>query len=130
MGRRRTVRRRYARGVSSSGDLQVELPPERVAELVREEGTQLVDVREPYEYEAGRISGARHVELERLAGEADSIDRARPVVFYCRVGARSAMATQAFRAAGYDAYNLAGGLVAWAERGLPLEPEGGRVAEH
>ena len=131
MGRRRTVRRRYARGVGFTGDPQVELPPERVAELVREEGiTQLVDVREPYEHEAGRISGARHVELERLAGEADSIDRARPVVFYCRVGARSAMATQAFRAAGYDAYNLAGGLVAWAERGLPLEPEGGSVAEH
>ena len=128
MGRRRTVGRRYARRVGFSGDTQVELPPERVAELVREEATQLVDVREPYEHEAGRISGARHVELERLAAEADSIDRTRPVVFYCRVGARSAMATQAFRAAGYEAYNLRGGLQAWVNAGLPIEPEAGRVA--
>ena len=45
-------------------------------------------------------------------------------------GARSAMATQAFRAAGWDAYNMSGGITAWADRGLPLEPEDGRVAEH
>jgi rhodanese-related sulfurtransferase len=116
--------------VGNPRDTQVELRPERVAELVREEATQLVDVREPYEHEAGRISGARHVELERLAAEADSIDRTRPVVFYCRVGARSAMATQAFRGAGYEAYNMEGGIQAWADAGLPLVPEGGYVAEH
>ena len=40
------------------------------------------------------------------------------------------MATQAFRTAGYDAYNMSGGITAWAQRGLPLEPEGGTVAEH
>ena len=50
------------------------------------------------------------------------------MVFYCRSGARSALAAQAFRASGFDAYNLAGGLVAWTERGLPLEPDGGAVA--
>lgn len=38
------------------------------------------------------------------------------------------MATQAFRAAGYDARNLSGGLLAWKERGLPLEPRDGTVA--
>jgi rhodanese-related sulfurtransferase len=112
------------------GDLQLDLAPEELVRLLREGAVQLVDVREPYEYAAGRIEGARHVELERLATEAESIERDRPVVFYCRVGGRSAVAAQAFRASGYDAYNLAGGLVAWAERGLALAPEGGRVAEH
>jgi rhodanese-related sulfurtransferase len=107
-----------------------ELRPERVAELHGDGTAQLVDVREPYEWEAGRISGARHVEFGRLTAEAGSIERDRAVVFYCRVGSRSAVATEAFRAAGYDAYNLEGGLVAWVERGLPLEPEDGRVAEH
>ena len=48
---------------------------------------QLVDVREPYEFEAGRIAGSRHIELERLASKADTIDRDRPVVFVCRLGA-------------------------------------------
>jgi rhodanese-related sulfurtransferase len=40
------------------------------------------------------------------------------------------MATQAFARAGFDAHNLAGGLVAWDAAGLPLEPDGGYVADH
>jgi rhodanese-related sulfurtransferase len=111
-------------------ELGEELAPERVAELVRDGEVQLVDVREPHEHEAGRIGGARHIELALLAAQARSIERDRPVVFYCRVGERSAVAAQAFRASGYEACNMSGGLVAWAEQGLPLEPDGGRVAEH
>ena len=107
----------------------MEISPERAAELVRE-GAQLVDVREPYEVEAGRLEGARHIELGRLQEEAGSLDRERPVVFYCRVGGRSAMAAQAFRRAGYDAYTLTGGIVAWNDEGLPIEPEDGFVADH
>jgi rhodanese-related sulfurtransferase len=111
-------------------DLQEDIPPERAAELVREGAVQLVDVREPYEHEAGHIAGARHVELDRLAEEAGSLDRELPVLFYCRIGSRSGLATQAFRAAGFDAYSLDGGLLAWARAGLPLEPEDGSVADH
>ena len=40
------------------------------------------------------------------------------------------MATQAFRAAGWDAYNLAGGITEWVRRGLPIEPKDGKVAPH
>jgi rhodanese-related sulfurtransferase len=116
--------------VGALADLQEDIPPERAAELVREGAVQLVDVREPYEHEAGHIAGARHVELTRLTDEAGTIDRDRPVLFYCRVGNRSAMATQAFRVAGFDAYNIEGGLAAWARAGLPLEPEDGVVADH
>jgi rhodanese-related sulfurtransferase len=104
-----------------------ELSPEIVAELLRRGEAQLVDVREPYEHEAGRIAGARHVELGALAAEAETIERETPVVFYCRVGARSAMATQAFAASGWDAYNLAGGIVGWVSAGLAIE---GEVADH
>ena len=120
------TRRRYAEPVTEPEDLT----PERVAELVHEQEAQLVDVREPYEHEAGRIAGARHVEFGQLTAAAESIDRERPVIFYCRMGGRSTVATQAFRASGYNAYNLEGGLLAWAERGLPLEPEDGHVADH
>ena len=90
----------------------------------------LVDVREPYEWDAGHIPGARHVELERLASRAESIPHDRKVVFHCRLGIRSAMAMQAFRASGWDAYHLDGGIQDWADRGFPLEPEDGYVAEH
>jgi rhodanese-related sulfurtransferase len=40
------------------------------------------------------------------------------------------MAANAFRRAGYQAYSLTGGLTAWHERGLPLEPADGHVADH
>ena len=105
-----------------------DLSPARVAELLRD-GAQLVDVREPYERDAGRIPGdSAHIELDRLTAEAGSIDRERTVVFYCRSGSRSALAAQAFSAAGYDAHNLDGGLKAWVADGLPIDPADGRVA--
>jgi rhodanese-related sulfurtransferase len=107
-----------------------ELEPKRVAEMMESGEAQVVDVREPYEYEAGHIAGVVHIELEHLAGRAEEIDKDRPVIFQCRMGRRSALATEAFSASGYDAYNLAGGLQAWEAAGLPLEPEGGTVAAH
>lgn len=107
-----------------------ELSPEQVRDRLERGEIDLIDVREQYEWDAGRIAGARHIDLERLAGRAGEVDRERPVVFQCRLGARSAMATQAFRAAGWDAYNLTGGITEWVRRGLPIEPEDGYVAEH
>ena len=106
----------------------MEYTPHQVAELLEQDEIQLIDVRQPEEHEAGRIAGGRLVELNRLASEVESIDRDRPVVFYCRSGSRSAMATQAFRDAGFDAYNMAGGLLEWNAAGLPIDPPGGYVA--
>lgn len=103
--------------------------PRQVSELLAADEIQLIDVRQPHEHEAGRIAGDRLLELERLSAEAGTIDRARPVVFYCRSGGRSAMATAAFAEAGFDAHNMSGGLLEWDTAGLPLEPSGGHVAE-
>jgi len=108
----------------------VDVTPDWVRERHQAGEIQLIDVREPYEWETGRLAGARHIELERIASEASTIDRERPVVFYCRVGSRSGMAASAFRRAGYDAYSMDGGITAWHERGLPLEPADGGVAHH
>lgn len=102
--------------------------PSEVAELHARGEIQLIDVRQPEEHEAGRIAGDRLIELGSLAVEVDSIDRGRPVVFYCRSGSRSAMATEAFRGAGFDAHNMAGGLLDWGAAGLPLDPPDGYVA--
>jgi rhodanese-related sulfurtransferase len=102
--------------------------PQEVARLLEQGGIQLIDVREPYEHEAGRIAGGRLIGLTELGGAADTIDRDRPVVFYCRSGSRSAMATEAFRGAGFDAHNMVGGMLDWQAAGLPLEPPDGYVA--
>jgi rhodanese-related sulfurtransferase len=107
----------------------VDIDPDRAKELIDAGEVELVDVRERYEWDAGRIAGARHIEIERLASEAESLDRDRPVLFYCRVGARSGMAANAFRRAGFEAYSVDGGLTEWDRRGHPLEPEDGTVAD-
>jgi rhodanese-related sulfurtransferase len=102
--------------------------PQEVAELHARGEIQLVDVREIDEHEAGRIAGDRLIVLGELSGRAEEIERDQPVVFYCRSGARSAMAAEAFAGAGFAAHNLAGGLLGWSAAGLPLEPADGRVA--
>lgn len=105
-----------------------QLSPGEARELVAG-GAQLVDVRVKREWEAGRIGGASHIELGELSARAGEIERERPVVFYCRGDNRSDMAAAAFEADGYEAAVLAGGIEAWAESGLPLEPDDGYVAE-
>jgi rhodanese-related sulfurtransferase len=94
-----------------------------------EDGAQLVDVRAQHEWDAGRIAGATHLPLAELPERAGEIDPDRPVVLYCRGGNRSTMATQALVDAGYQAVKLEEGIVGWDEAGLPLEPDGGYVAE-
>jgi rhodanese-related sulfurtransferase len=109
---------------------ELTLSPGRVDELVRSGEAELVDVRTSEEREAGHAPGDRHVPFEDLTTEIPALDADRPVIFYCRSGDRSAVAAEAVRAAGRQAYSIEGGLLAWAEQGLPLEPDGGEVAVH
>ncbi len=99
---------------------------ERLAEI------QLVDCREPYEWNAGRVEGAVHIPLNTImAGEIDDIDPGKPVVVVCRSGNRSELATLMLQARGFQAFNLEGGMEEWERQGLPFTtPEGqpGRVA--
>jgi rhodanese-related sulfurtransferase len=90
----------------------------------------LLDVREPYEWEAGRIDGAVHLPLSELGARAGELDRDATIVVQCRIGGRSAVAAQALRQAGYDAWSLRGGILAWDQGGRPLVPDGGVVADH
>ena len=111
------------------GHMDGDYTAHQVAQLLAQGSVQLIDVRQASENQAGRISGSRLIELGELSAQAASIDQDRPVVFYCRSGARSAMATRAFRQAGYDAHNMTGGLLDWQAAGLPLEPDDGYVAD-
>jgi rhodanese-related sulfurtransferase len=110
---------------------EIAVEPAALAEwLARDPALQVVDVREPYEREASHIPDTLHIELTALPSKADALDRDRPVVFYCRVGGRSLMAAQAFRASGFVAHSMTGGLLRWAAESRPLSPEGGSVADH
>ncbi|MGH2917014.1 MAG: rhodanese-like domain-containing protein [Solirubrobacteraceae bacterium] len=109
---------------------EIEVTTEQAAEALASHGAQVVDVRERYEWDEGRLDGVAHIEMERLASNAEKIDRERPVIFYCRLGSRSAFAAQAFRRAGYDAYSMAGGIQRWADEFRPMVPEGATVADH
>ncbi|MDQ6732243.1 MAG: rhodanese-like domain-containing protein [Actinomycetota bacterium] len=102
--------------------------PREVSDLLDSGSVQLIDVRESDEHAAGRIAGSRLIELSALSALAGTISHDQPIVFYCRSGARSAMATEAFAQAGYEAHNMSGGLLEWAAAGLPLEPDDGHVA--
>jgi len=81
----------------------------------------LVDVRTEAEFAAGAIPGARFLPLHLLPLAGDELPKDKPVVFYCRSGARSAQACAYMANKGYDqVYNLAGGIINWARAGLKL----------
>jgi rhodanese-related sulfurtransferase len=93
---------------------------------------QLLDIREPYEWEAGRIEGAIHIPLnDVLNGRTEGLDPGQPVVVYCRTANRSEVAKLMLEARGFDASIMEGGSEAWVAEGLPFTtPDGkpGRVA--
>jgi rhodanese-related sulfurtransferase len=101
--------------------------PSQVWQLLSDENVQLIDVRQTDEHEAGHIAGSRLIELADLPVQAATIDRDRPVILYCRSGARSEMATEALLQAGYDAHNMSGGMLEWQAAGLEMEPADGHV---
>jgi rhodanese-related sulfurtransferase len=83
---------------------------------------QLFDVRPYPEFATGHIRAARLMPLDEIPRRLGEIDRARPVVLVCRTGKRSAQARETLAAAGFDqASELAGGVLAWQQAGLPLE---------
>lgn len=103
-------------GVPSLGPLQ--------AESLLEDEAVLLDVREPDEWSAGHAPAARHVPLGELAARSGELPEG-VVVVVCRSGGRSAVATAALVAAGRDAFNLVGGMKAWAAAGLPVVTDQG-----
>jgi rhodanese-related sulfurtransferase len=93
--------------------------------------TLIVDVREPAEWSEGHIPGALHVPRGMLEAKADLeyanreprlADRAQPIIVHCASGARSAIAADVLQQMGFtDVQSMAGGIVAWKEKGLPIE---------
>jgi rhodanese-related sulfurtransferase len=81
-------------------------------------GAHLIDVRTADEVAQGVIDGAIHIPLHLLPLRAADIPQDKPVVIYCRSGARSAQACSFMASKGYsNMHNLSGGIMAWARSG-------------
>jgi len=95
-------------------------------ELLRDAGSpvpRLIDVREPYEYQAGHLAGAINIPLGELPGRLAEVAPAGTAVFICRSGGRSLAACQMALAAGVAGpVNLEGGMLAWAAEIDPALP--------
>jgi len=98
-----------------------EIQPQALEEVA--DKVQIVDVREPVEYEGplGHIRGAILIPLGELSARTGELDREQPVVAVCRSGARSAQATLLLQQAGLtQAANLAGGMLRWRADAHPV----------
>jgi sulfur-carrier protein adenylyltransferase/sulfurtransferase len=90
-------------------------PRELAGRLAANDDLQLIDVRAPYEWEIGRLPGARLIPLGTLTGAMGSLDATRDVVVYCKSGQRSARAAEVLRGAGFRVANLVGGILRWSD---------------
>ncbi len=86
---------------------------------------KLIDVREPHEYAAGHVPGAELVPLRSVPARVDAFPQDGEVFVICRSGGRSAQAIQFLRQQqGHDnLINIAGGTMAWAQAGYPIDQE-------
>ena len=99
-----------------------EVAPADAHAMLARGGVQLIDVREPWEYEDAHIAGGLLIPLGQVPVRLAEIDPAAPAVIYCRSGARSGRAVGLLRDRGYDkAVNLKGGILAWINAQFPTE---------
>jgi rhodanese-related sulfurtransferase len=103
-----------------------EYDPEEVQALLEEGRVLLVDVREPMEYAAERISGALLYPLSTFDAAALPAEGERAVVFQCAAGGRSLTAARMRKAAGQPAAHMIGGISEWKAQGLPTLRGGSR----
>ena len=98
--------------------------PSQATQLINREDAMVVDVRDPGEYGAGHILGAKNLPLSGIGSGAELAAKRkdRPLIVYCDTGSRSAKAAAALKGRGYTrVLNLSGGLGAWQQAGLPVE---------
>ena len=97
--------------------------PARAVELLNQDGTITIDVREPNEFAKGHIEGAMHISLVRLKEKLFELESHKnsPILVYCQQGTRSKEACKQLAKEGYtQVYYLDGGILTWQDQKLPL----------
>lgn len=89
-------------------------PDEVQAQLGQASTLYIVDVRTIGEFRSGHIPGAKLIPLGELANRLSEIPKNQPVVTVCRSGSRSLSAARQLKKAGYDVYNMTGGMMRWS----------------
>jgi len=77
-------------------------------------GGQLIDVRSPVEFSQGALKGAINMPINSFQNLMDGIDKSKPVVLYCRTGARSGMVKNYLEQLGFDQVHNIGGIQQFA----------------
>jgi rhodanese-related sulfurtransferase len=98
--------------------------PQEAVLLFNHEDALVLDVREQSEWADGHIGKAKHIPLGQLKTRLTELEKYKdkPIVVVCRSGNRSGSACGTMKKAGFEKmYNLAGGMMAWEQAGLPRE---------
>jgi len=91
-------------------------------EMISKDDVAVIDVREPHEYDAGHVPGAKLIPVATVYARREELPHDKEIIFLCAVGQRSALACEMAAAAGLTRlYNLEGGTDAWIKAGLPVE---------
>lgn len=97
-----------------------EISVDELADLL-DRGANLIDVREPHEFDQVRVPGARLVPLATVPDRLDAFASDGPTYLICRSGARSMRACELVAAQGREVVNVAGGTLAWIESGRVVD---------
>ena len=110
------------RTMAGATDATPEVDIAETARVWADRSAQLVDVREPDEWDEAHIPGSIHIPLGELGRRSDELIKEIPVVVICRSGQRSLAGTDELLARGFDdVASLNGGILAWARAGHPVE---------
>ncbi len=107
----------------SSSSSAVDLSVNEFSAKVAEAGVITLDVRTPGEFMGGYIEGAKNIDFQsgNFENEIAALDKNATYAVYCRSGNRSGQAVKVMHDAGFhNVYNLNGGVIDWANAGLPL----------
>lgn len=85
----------------------------------------ILDVRQPEEYQAGHIAGAKLIPLGELSRRAKELPKNREIICVCQSGSRSSSAVRFLAAEGYQVVNMSGGMLAWRYAQLPIKKGNG-----
>jgi sulfur-carrier protein adenylyltransferase/sulfurtransferase len=111
-------------GVRDHGTIPEMSPHELKRRMDAGEPFELIDVREPFEYEIARINGAKLIPLGEITERLDELSGEQPIVVHCHSGKRSAQAVRLLQQLGFaNVYNLEGGIDAWSDQIAPNVPK-------